>query len=173
MTIFKVIVIISFFLILFVLLVQFVILIKINRKLKTVKTFHDHGLTKLNEKNLREEIITSNLLKMFTIRNAVHKQTNHVHVKAIDYAPKSIQIDDELLANCFSKSKVALIHLYWELFNSYINNYWLNKNNQLKTVFSGDVAKRTGDVGKMIIASEQLVKKLDNILEEIQKEDKK
>ncbi|UTW69784.1 hypothetical protein KHA80_01880 [Anaerobacillus sp. HL2] len=35
-------------------------------------------------------------------------------------------------------------------------------------LFSGDISKKTGEVGQMSIASDQLVLKLDQILEEIQ-----
>lgn len=120
---------------------------------------------------LKDEIITTVLLKMFSIRNSIHKQTTNIHTKSIENAPKKIGISYQLLAQCFTKSKIEKIDHYWNLFNDYVNNYWVNKNGKIKTVFSGDINKRTGEVGQMIIASEQVIIILDQILEEIQKED--
>lgn len=120
------------------------------------------------EATLQDEIITTVFLKMFTIRNSVHKQISNIHVRSIENAPKKIGIDQQLLLQSYSKNKLELINLYWELFNSYIQTYWTRKNNGFKTVFSGDIDKKTGDVGKMIVASEQLLVKLDQLLVEFQ-----
>ncbi|MFN7252117.1 MAG: hypothetical protein ACK4M9_15150 [Anaerobacillus sp.] len=123
----------------------------------------------LNNENLKDELTATLLLKMFAIRNAVQKQGTNIHVKVIENAPKEIGIDAQLLKKYFSNQNIAIINEYWQLFDDYLNNYWVAKNGKFKTVFSGVIEKKSGDVGELMRGSEQLVLKLDQLLEDFQK----
>jgi hypothetical protein len=123
----------------------------------------------LNHENLKDELTATVLLKMFAIRNAVQKQETNIHVKVIENAPKEFGIDEQLLNKYFSNQHIALINEYWKLFDDYLNNYWVTKNGKLKTVFSGVIEKKSGDVGELMRGSEQLVLKLDRLLKDFQK----
>ncbi|OIJ15915.1 hypothetical protein BKP35_02715 [Anaerobacillus arseniciselenatis] len=154
---------------------QLVVSFKIIHRLKMQKNTETGGSRNENDLSrqyLKEEVITAVFLKMFTIRNAVHKQTTNLHVKSIENTPTTIGISDDLLQKAFSKNNVEQINLYFHTYNNYRQKYWVNKHHKLRTVFPGDIAQKSGDVGKMMVASEQLVKQLDKMLTEIQKEEK-
>jgi hypothetical protein len=122
-----------------------------------------------NNEYLKDELTATVLLKMFAIRNAVQKQTTNIHVHVIEQAPKGIGIDTQLLDKYFSNQNIVLIREYWQLFDDYLKNYWMSNNGKLKTVFRGVIDRKSGDVGELMQASEQLVLKLDKLLDDFQK----
>lgn len=159
--------------IILVVIIQLLLLIKLMKKTKSWEINEEKTNIQLIDEQLKEEIRITILLKMFVIRNAVQKQTLNIHVKAMENAPHIIGISEEILIKAFSGQEIKLIKQFWNVFQQYVNNYWLTYNGQqFKTVFSGDVGKKTGDVGKMIVASEQLILKLDKLLEIFQEETK-
>lgn len=119
------------------------------------------------EIDLQEEVELTTFLKMYAVRNSVQKQLNGIHVKSIEFAPKSLGIKKEIVEKSFPSEKIQLIETFWNLFNEYVETYWKNKNRGYKTVFAGDIDKKTGDVGVLLQASEELVIKLDQIIEEM------
>lgn len=131
------------------------------KKIQESKTSFDKEQKKLE---LYEEVKTTVLLQMYTIRNAVQKQITNVHVKSIEQAPKTVAISDDLLKESFSAEEILTIEAFWQLFNMYINDYWLTKNGGYKTVFTGQFDFKTGEVGKMVLSSEQLIPKLDLLI---------
>lgn len=120
------------------------------------------------DQQLKEEVLSAVLLQMFTIRNAVHKQTTGPHAKRIERAPLLLTMELDHIKKNFSNEQLQLLQQYTKQFNHYKNKYWITKDGKIKTVFSGDIDQKTGDVGKMIEASELLVLKLDRFIEEFQ-----
>ncbi|QOY35934.1 hypothetical protein AWH56_025340 [Anaerobacillus isosaccharinicus] len=154
---------------------QFLLIIKMrNEYKKSLVTKEDFPYLEdetIHEK-LKDELIATVLLKMLMIRNAVQKQTSNIHVKLIARAPKDTGIDKVLLTKVFSPQEVEIINKFWELFNQYRKDYWISNNGHLKTVFSGDLDKKTGDAGKLVFASDQLVLNLDKLLSDFQNRNK-
>ncbi|RXJ03864.1 hypothetical protein DS745_00280 [Anaerobacillus alkaliphilus] len=171
MNLFETAITIALFLIFIITFFQFLLSIKLFKSLNIQKnnpTEVSPSSGKKLEQQLKEELTLTVLLKMFTVRNAVHKQIGNVHAKAIELAPHDVGISEVLLEKHFSLEEQTMIRSFWELFSQYKASYWITKNEKVKTVFTGDIEKRSGDVGRMILASENLVKKLDLLLIEMQ-----
>lgn len=168
---FEITMIIILLIILVIVIGQFLLSIKMRKEYKMSKErkadfpyLEDHTI----HEKLKDELIATVLLKMLMIRNAVQKQTTNIHVKLIERAPKDIGINQCLLTKYFTPQEVGNLNEFWELFIQYKRDYWISNNGHLKTVFSGDLEKKTGDAGKMAFASEQLVLTLDKLLSDFQ-----
>ncbi|MCD8502626.1 MAG: hypothetical protein LRY71_14390 [Bacillaceae bacterium] len=150
-------------------IVSILILIKTNKKPDNLVVQTEDQTNKVQiEEQLLEEVTSTLLLQMFTVRNAVHKQTTGPHAKRIERAPRLLTNEITKLESYFSNDQLQLIQQFSNLFTHYLHQYWLTQDGKIKTVFTGDVDKKTGDVGKMIAASEVLLIKLDRLMKEFQ-----
>lgn len=164
----------SFYLLLFIstftlltFIVSILILVKTNKKTIILAEHKEEQRNSIQiEEQLKEEVTSTLLLQMFTIRNAVHKQTTGPHAKRIERAPQLLTNEITKLESYFSNDQLQLIQQFSNLFTHYLHQYWLTRDGKIKTVFTGDIDKKTGDVGKMIEASEVLLIKLDRLMKE-------
>ncbi|MDG5787659.1 hypothetical protein QA612_09130 [Evansella sp. AB-P1] len=121
-----------------------------------------------DEKNeWKEEVKRTVELQCMTVRNAVHKQTNDLHKKQIELAPRSLTIPMEFLETVYNKSKILILTEFWREYNLYLDSFWLKKNKSIKTVFKGEKDDPTSEINQIMRESEILTKKMNTWLKEI------
>lgn len=141
---------------------------KILKKLRKENNVKTNSIS--TERDLYEEMKSSVILKMYSIRNGVHKQCFSIHTRQMLLLPRTVGIKESTLLHVFTKEEKKLIDTFWEQYNHYLYTYWIGRNGQIKTVFAGNIEDRTGEVGKLMNASEELVSKLDALIESMNNE---
>ncbi len=166
-----IVIIVCLLLILLLLFLLVALSLKMYKTLSNYKAVQTKNLISIpnTDTEFREVLLSTVLLKMYTVRNSVHKQTMNIHARAIQIAPVECGINEQLLKKHFKNDERIIIATFWGHFNEYLNSYWLTKKGITKTVFTGDMVEKTGDVGKMMVASEHLVFKLDLLIQDLQK----
>jgi hypothetical protein len=116
---------------------------------------------------LEEERKRTIELQLLKIRNAVQKQTEDIHKKEIELAPKSLIFDNYTLKDLYPPDQQALIHSFMHSFNNYLDRYWYTDKGKLKTVFRGAAHKTDTEAGKLVLASRELCHDMDQWLKEL------
>ncbi|SER46203.1 hypothetical protein [Salipaludibacillus aurantiacus] len=106
-------------------------------------------------------------LQLLRIRNAVQKQTEDIHNKEIELAPKSLIFDTNTLKELYPPDQQALIHSFMNSFNNYLDRYWYTDKGKLKTVFRGAAHKTDTEAGKLVLASRELCHDMDQWLKKL------
>ncbi|WP_416149657.1 hypothetical protein ACM26V_01280 [Salipaludibacillus sp. HK11] len=115
----------------------------------------------LLENDWEEEVKRTVELQLMRIRNAVQKQTNSIHKKEIEIAPKSLIFDDKILIKVYNEEERALLYTYISSFNTYLERFWYTKNGTFKTVFSGSTGNPETHAGQLSRASHELCQHMD------------
>ncbi|MBU8907162.1 hypothetical protein [Desertibacillus haloalkaliphilus] len=129
-----------------------------------------HQQESVEQNALQEELRSHLMLKALKVRHAVDKQTVSIHARLIENAPRSSGLTDKQLASTFSPQQLQAIEAYWQAFNDYLHAYWLTKNGKVKTVFRGHDRSKESEIGKMMHASHELLRKLDPLLDQLSNE---
>ncbi|MCE7791073.1 hypothetical protein K8O68_01415 [Salipaludibacillus sp. CUR1] len=106
-------------------------------------------------------------LQLLRIRNAVQKQTEDIHKKEIELAPKSLVFDTNSIKDLYLPDQQMLIHSFMNSFNNYLDRYWYTDKGKLKSVFRGAAHKTDTEAGKLVLASRELCHNMDQWLKEL------
>ncbi|WP_368504585.1 hypothetical protein AB3N04_02555 [Alkalihalophilus sp. As8PL] len=153
----------------------FILLIKQNKqaneRLHLIALMQKERKRYNSEKNkeLVKEQRTHMLLLALRIREAVDKQTEDIHARVIEDAPLAHGMSNEEMAGCFSTKQALAVENLFILFRHYVDAYWLTDQKQPKNLFRGTKEDPTSELSQLHNASRQLVKKIDQLLIDIQK----
>ncbi|UTR14578.1 hypothetical protein MM221_18805 [Salipaludibacillus sp. LMS25] len=136
-----------------------------------------HSENEVTEKNIskpldrpvdyEDEMRRTVELQLLRIRNAVQKQTEGIHKKEMELAPKGTIIPEETLKNIYSKEEFNTVKTFMEIFNSYLNRFWYTKNGSIKTVFPGTPDNKDSEAGRVIQRSHELCHDMDILLSQL------
>ncbi|WP_017728125.1 hypothetical protein [Halalkalibacterium ligniniphilum] len=149
------------------------ILVRINTVLTKLRQIEAFLKSEVNTKEeqykerLNEEQRHFVMLQIFQVRDAVYKQQRGIHAKAIEQAPKGPPLPPEDMAQLFQQEELDIINRFWQTFHRYLALHWYDQNNRIKTVFRGAETDSTSEVGQMMIASRQLIHKLDQFIAQL------
>ncbi|MBB5172964.1 hypothetical protein [Texcoconibacillus texcoconensis] len=135
---------------------------------QTVESFDSHTEASFTpSSHIIDEQLQTMKLQCYQARNAVHKQTFGPHSKEMEFAPKQIPTVYEQLRSELSTETNELIEQFWVTYLQFLETHWLDSRGKLRSVFTGDETKKTGDVGQMMHAADRTVQQLDIFLSEL------
>lgn len=146
------------------------ILLRIQKTMNSFISSTNNRFVKIESKihnELMEEKKAHLLLLMYDVREVVAKQQSDIYPKAISNLPLSPGISDRELAELFPANKALLIKQFWNLYKDYVDQHWLDKNGQFKTIFRGQSQDVTSDLGKLHASSRSLASQMDHWLREL------
>ncbi|WP_018922165.1 hypothetical protein [Salsuginibacillus kocurii] len=118
-------------------------------------------LDHLKSENLCEETREVVLERALTVRRAVKKQTNTLTPTAFEQTPIEPGFQKETLAKCFHANELIAIEQFWDMYQSYLQTYWLTKDRSYKTVFTGQPHDPQSEWNQVVQASKQTLAQLD------------
>lgn len=135
--------------------------LSITRLTNSSEDFAQH----LQEKVLEEQKARY-LLMIYQQREAIAKQQNGIHPKALeDLLP--IHYNDSELITLFSPKQLLIMKQYLSAVETYLSTYWMTHDHKIKTVFKGRPNDRDSEPAQLQQASKLLVKKLDHWLTQL------
>ncbi|MCM3713688.1 hypothetical protein [Halalkalibacter oceani] len=121
------------------------------------------------ETALKEERRAHLLLLCYRLREAVAKQQFDIHAHLISDTPTSHGLSEANLAELFSAEAALVIQRYWSAYRHYLEAHWLDQNGAVKTVFRGKAELADTELGRLHLASKELVKQFDKWLIQLEK----
>ncbi|MBP3950521.1 hypothetical protein [Bacillus suaedae] len=146
------------------------ILLRMQKSMNRFISSTNNRFVKIENKihnELMEEKKAHLLLLMYDVREVVAKQKSDIYPRAISNLPLSSGINDRELAELFPANKALLIKQFWDSYQDYVEEHWLNKNGQFKTIFRGQSQDITSELGKLHLSSKSLASQMDHWLREI------
>ncbi|UCZ54714.1 hypothetical protein LGQ02_08205 [Bacillus shivajii] len=161
--------------IIFVLLSQTVIILYLFRLKKAIlyikknlkDEHHDDNHSPTDTTSWQEEVQRTVELQCMQVRNAVQKQTHQLHKKEIELSPKRLSVTNDELFVVYNENQIQAIDAFWREYQSYLQKYWLTKDENVRTVFRGSEDDPQSESAKVIYASKQLTKRLNDHLQHI------
>lgn len=109
----------------------------------------------------KEEVRRTTELQCLQIRNAIQKQSQDIHKKEIEIAPKALLFQPDELTDAFNKQQIEIIVIFSNAYQSYLERFWYTRNGKLKTVFTGTTANQDSEAGQLVRASRELCHQMD------------
>ncbi|MDV2884239.1 hypothetical protein RYX45_03550 [Alkalihalophilus pseudofirmus] len=156
----------------------FFLLIRQHKHIHISKQMYDLLLSSTKEAKVkqREELIeeqrTHLLLLCYRIRETVAKQTTSLHPLQIERTPRKHGLTEQELAKCFNSEQAQAVTILFKNYREYVETYWAGDDQLIKTIFKGNPADLTSELGTLHAASTQLLHQIDQLLITIQRTEK-
>lgn len=141
-------------------------LLKQAKKLQNALSSHDNILPENKPESLLvmdfdEEVRRTTELQWLRIRNAIQKQTQDIHKKEMELAPREFLFSTESLSRVFNEQQMESILSFSKAYQQYLDRFWYTKNRQLKSVFKGETTDPQTEAGQLVRSSHELCHQMD------------